>query len=85
MREKTGEIIITRKVGLKPLEGSSMVPHEVFSRFQSCVSLMIRHGIWLNAKYFEEDGLVGVKKFYDLLRHKPVLRQLLPKIHISER
>ncbi len=78
-------IIVTRKFGLKPLEESSKVPHDVFSCFQSCVSLMIRHGIWLDARHFEEDGLVGVKKFYDFVRRKPVLRELLPKMRIQER
>ena len=46
---------------------------------------MIKHGMWMGASHCKADGLVSVKKFYDILRKNPVLKQLLPKMGIRER
>lgn len=58
---------------------------EVFVQFAQAVNVLIRRGIMRPKELFAKDSLQAVKRFYDVLSHDQVVKQVFTKLGLQSR
>lgn len=84
MQEITTEII-SRVFNLKPIENSLDFDYSIFEKYRHAVNIMISEGVNYSDSLFENDGLIAVKNFYNLLTKNPITKSDLISLGVLER